>query len=188
VEYQLEPFNVEHAEVILGWVQAAEDRDAWASRAHLELTPELFCEWHADPDVHAYVLTVDGVLCGYGEVWTDEAEAEAELARVVVPPRSRGRGVGRRLVTLLAERASELGFADVWVRVLPTNVAALAAYAAAGFSRASADEEERFNAGQPRKYVWMRLMSPRSQSSAAVPEPGARSSPARRSPRRRRRR
>jgi ribosomal protein S18 acetylase RimI-like enzyme len=155
--YQLEPFADEHAGSILAWVESPADREAWASRADLELTPDVFLDWHDNPDVHPYVLIDDGELRGYGEVWTDEAEGEAELAHVVVAPAARGRGVGRRLVALLSERARELGFDDIWVRVLPTNAHALAAYAAAGFVRAKPGEEAAFNARQPHDYVWMRL-------------------------------
>ena len=157
IDYRIEPFAEEHAQTILTWVESPEDREAWASRADLELTATLFRDWHSDPDVHPYVLTENGRLCAYGEVWTDDAAAEAELAHLVVAPEARGRGIGRRLVALLSRRARELGFEEIWVRVLSTNEAALATYAAAGFVRAAPEQEAGFNAGQPHSYVWMRL-------------------------------
>jgi RimJ/RimL family protein N-acetyltransferase len=40
--------------------------------------------------------------------------------------------------------------------VVPANAAARRAYEAAGFARATAEEEAAFNAGQRRSYVWMR--------------------------------
>ena len=58
-----------------------------------------------------------------------------------------------RLLTAEARRRS---FGEVWLRVVPENAAARRSYAAAGFVRASSDEEATFNAGQPRAYVWMR--------------------------------
>jgi ribosomal protein S18 acetylase RimI-like enzyme len=69
----------------------------------------------------------------------------------------RGRGLGRTLIAMLAAEARRMGFVDIWVRVVPSNAAALACYRAAGFERTDGTEEAMFNAGQPRVYVWMRL-------------------------------
>jgi [ribosomal protein S18]-alanine N-acetyltransferase len=46
---------------------------------------------------------------GYGDVWADPVEHEAELARIVVDPARRGAGLGRRLVSLLADEARRVG-------------------------------------------------------------------------------
>jgi ribosomal protein S18 acetylase RimI-like enzyme len=106
--------------------------------------------------VHAYVLFAGDRLCAYGEVWEDREEDEAELARIVVAPSERGRGLGRALVRQLAAEAAEMGFRDIWVRVIPSNAAALACYEGAGFVRTTTEEEERFNREQPYDYVWLR--------------------------------
>lgn len=153
----LTPFDETHAETVLGWVQSSAELDAWASAGNSELSPALFRGWHADPDVHPFLLFDESRLCGYGEVWEDRAEDEAELARILVAPEARGRGIGRRFVGLLVQRARERGFDEIWLRVLPTNTPALASYRHAGFVRARPEEEARFNEGQPRAYVWMRL-------------------------------
>lgn len=97
----------------------------------------------------------DRVLA-YGELWEDPEAQEAELARLVVAPPSRGRGVGRALARALAAEAHRRGFTEVWLRVAPANVAARRAYEAAGFARATTEQEADFNRGQPRAYVWMR--------------------------------
>ena len=88
-------------------------------------------------------------------MWIDGAEQEVELARIIVNPASRGRGVGRRLVLLLLERASLSGLPDAFVRVVPENGAALACYRGAGFSSVPDSQREEFNRGQPVDYVWM---------------------------------
>jgi ribosomal protein S18 acetylase RimI-like enzyme len=98
------------------------------------------------------------VPVGYGEVWEDPEEGEAELARVILAPEWRGRGFGRMLVFFLAKRAKDAGFADIWVRVVPGNSEAVATYASAGFERASDEDEASFNTGQPERYIWMRLI------------------------------
>jgi ribosomal protein S18 acetylase RimI-like enzyme len=115
----------------------------------------VLAEWHADPEVWPFVLRVEGEPVAYGEIWADGGDAE--LARLLVAPEARSRGVGRRLAGLLAAEAKRRGFRDAWLRVVPTNGAALAAYRAAGFTRATPAEEAEFNAGQPREYAWLRL-------------------------------
>jgi len=95
-------------------------------------------------------------VVGYGELWEDRDLDEAELARLVIAPALRGKGHGRALTRALADEAHRRGFAEVWLRVVPENAAARRAYEAAGFARATADEEVEFNIGQARTYVWMR--------------------------------
>jgi [ribosomal protein S18]-alanine N-acetyltransferase len=142
---------------MLGWIASADELEAWASRRDFPLRREVLAEWHRDPEVHPYLLLAAAErLCAYGEVWEDRAEDEAELARIVVAPSERGRGLGRALVRLLTAEAAAMGFRDVWVRVVPWNAPALACYEGAGFARTTAEEEERFNRGQPYEYVWLR--------------------------------
>ena len=97
-----------------------------------------------------------GRLVGYGELWEDRDLEEAELARLVIAPAFRGKGHGRALTRALADEAHRRGFAEIWLRVVPENAVARRAYEAAGFARATADQEAEFNVGQRRSYVWMR--------------------------------
>ena len=136
----------------------ASDEEAWrwASLPAKPTDPAIFERWHAEPGVRPFLLEAGGSAVGYGEIWEDEEEHEAELARLIVDPSERGRGVGRRLAMALADEARRLGWADIWLRVVAENESALRAYAAAGFVRATPDVEAAFNAGQPVGYVWMR--------------------------------
>ena len=152
---RLRSYEPRFAATIVAWARSADELDAWASPT--ERRPDVFDRWHAEPGVHPFVLAVEDEPVAYGEVWEDHEEDEAELARVIVAPSMRGRGLGRTLITMLAAEARRMGFVDIWVRVVPSNAAALACYGAAGFERTDADEEAAFNAGQPRVYVWMRL-------------------------------
>jgi ribosomal protein S18 acetylase RimI-like enzyme len=151
-------FTEPDGDVVLGWVRSAEELDAWASRGDFPLQRSIFAEWHSDLDVRAYVLVHAGEPRAYGEIWEDAAQGEVELARIIVAPESRGRGVGREFTRLLSDQARRRGFDEIWLRVVPTNAAALACYRSAGFKRASRAEEDAFNRGQPRTYVWMRLL------------------------------
>jgi ribosomal protein S18 acetylase RimI-like enzyme len=165
MELRLEPFQEAHAATVLGWVESVEEAERWAAVGSRVLEPALFREWHEDPEVVSFVCLDGATPVGYGEVWEDRQADEAELARILVDPALRGRGIGRRLTVLLGERARAAGFEEVWLRVVLDNEPALAAYRAAGFERASPEEEASFNAGQPCDYVWMQL--------AGAREPGA---------------
>jgi ribosomal protein S18 acetylase RimI-like enzyme len=156
VQLELAPFRAEHGQLVLSWLESPVEARRWAS---LDAVPDdtgVFDRWHAQPWVHPYVAVADGGVVGYGEVWTDEEEDEAELARLIVGPALRGRGIGRRLAGLLSERAAALGFDQIWLRVAPDNDAAIGCYSSAGFVRATDEQEREFNAGQPQPYVWMR--------------------------------
>ena len=115
----------------------------------------MFRGWHADPDVKPYVLCEGEKAIGYGEVWIDEPEQEVELARIIVSPDHRRRGLGQRLVRLLLEKASLGGLPDAFVRVVPENESALACCRGACFSPVPEPERKEFNRGQPVDYVWM---------------------------------
>jgi RimJ/RimL family protein N-acetyltransferase len=151
----LEPFRPADAALVAGWVTSPEEASRWASMASLP-DAATFARWHADPDVVPFVVREDGEPVAYGEIWLDADEDEAELARLLVAPDARGRGLGRCLARALADEAHGRGFADVWLRVVPDNEAALRAYAAAGFVRATVDQERAFDAGQPVAYRWLR--------------------------------
>jgi ribosomal protein S18 acetylase RimI-like enzyme len=151
----LTPFRPEHGPEIVGWVRGVDEASAWAALDHVPTLDDL-ARWHADSEVIPFAF-VDGTrVVGYGEIWEDHEESEAELARLVVAPASRGQGHGRSLTRALADEAHRRGFADVWLRVVPDNAPARRAYEAAGFQRATPAEEAAFNTGQHRDYAWMR--------------------------------
>ena len=101
----------------------------------------------------AYLLTDGDAPVAYGEVWSDDEEDEAELARLIVAPTARRRGVGRALTAALVAHA---GYDDVFLRVRPDNAAALATYRRAGFVDVAADLQAEWNAPQPRPYAWLK--------------------------------
>jgi ribosomal protein S18 acetylase RimI-like enzyme len=152
----LRRFQEPDAREVARWPTSIEEVRLWAGRdPGWPVDASVFRRWHTDPDVRPYVLGDGDNLTGYGEVWVDEPEQEVELARIIVNPANRGRGLGRRLVRMLIERASHSGFPDAFVRVVPENDRAIACYRGAGFSPVSESEREEFNRGQPVDYVWM---------------------------------
>jgi ribosomal protein S18 acetylase RimI-like enzyme len=152
----LREFREPDAREVARWPGSPEEVRRWAgSDPGWPVDESVFGRWHADPDVRPYIIREGEVPIGYGEVWVDEPEQEVELARIIVSPDQRGRGVGRRLVRLLLEQAALSGLPDAFVRVVPENGAAIGCYRGAGFSPVSEAEHEEFNRGQPVDYVWM---------------------------------
>jgi len=88
-------------------------------------------EFHAGRNV---ALEDDDGLVAFGQV-LPRAVGRVHLARVVVRPDARGRGVGRALVEALLARARESGASLVTLNVYRDNEAALALYADVGFRR-----------------------------------------------------
>ena len=114
--------------------------------------------WWDVPDVEPWVMVEpDDQLVAYGELWTDEEEDEVELARLIVAPELRGRGLGKRLVRSLTEKAAATGLTTTMLRVEADNAPAIHCYLACGFSRLGAEESALWNEGQRREWLWMRL-------------------------------
>lgn len=154
-ETTLQPFDPADAAVVAAWAESAEEAWSWCSSTSAPVPAETVAGWGRAEGVLPHVLREGERLVAYGELWVDDEEREVELARLIVEPERRGRGVGRRLVSLLAARAGRI-HARVVLRVHAENEIAMRCYAAAGFRRATPVEEERWNRNQPLPYVWMR--------------------------------
>lgn len=155
-DWQLLTPTATHAELVAGWSRSAEEADRWASRAEHPFPASALITWWEDTDVQPWLLVdPDGVPVAYGEVWDDEDEAEVELARLIVDPDRRRRGVGRRLVDELVALARNTGRAACFLRVAPGNLAALALYRSAGFRDVAAALAAEWNQHQPVAYVWL---------------------------------
>ena len=122
------------------------------------VAPEQVLAWWEDPEAEPWVLvSAEGHLVGYGELWLDPGEDEVELARLIVAPDLRGRGLGKRLTRVLTAEASASGLGTTMLRVAPENDVAIGCYLACGFERLGAEESVIWNEGQRREWVWMRI-------------------------------
>jgi ribosomal protein S18 acetylase RimI-like enzyme len=89
-------------------------------------------------------------------VWLDDEEDEVELARIILDPALRGRGIGAELVRALLKPAVAAGHPDIFLRVRPENAVAIKTYLGVGFADVSQQEMDEWNAAQPLAYRWMR--------------------------------
>jgi [ribosomal protein S18]-alanine N-acetyltransferase len=80
------------------------------------------------------VVTVSRQVMGYGVM--SLGAGEAHILNLCVGEAFRCRGVGRRLLDSLIERAATAGMADAFLEVRPSNTAAIRLYLALGFEQA----------------------------------------------------
>jgi ribosomal protein S18 acetylase RimI-like enzyme len=113
--------------------------------------------WEPDYVTPWLMLGADGEPVAYGELWVDDEEDEVELARLIVAPDLRGRGLCKRLTWALLSKAAKTGMATTMLRVAPDNAVATGCYLACGFEPLSAEESAVWNEGQRREWYWMRL-------------------------------
>jgi ribosomal protein S18 acetylase RimI-like enzyme len=146
---------------VVQWASTPEIALAWASLDKPCNDPAIFAQWHSEPGIHAYVLALDGRLVAYGEIWEELEISDVEIARIIVAPGERGRGIGRVLIQHLLSRCPSITPRTFYVRVRPDNTVAFRCYLKAGFRFVPSEERRQFNADQPTEYVWMlRLSSP----------------------------
>ncbi|MGI8691694.1 MAG: GNAT family N-acetyltransferase [Geodermatophilaceae bacterium] len=150
----LEPTTAAAA-IVAGWSRSAEEAVVWCSRAEHPFPADVVRGWWTEPDVEAWLLVSDEGPVGYGEIWLDEPEDEVELARLIVAPEARHRGVGKTMVAALLERVAQTGPAQVFLRVRPDNEAAIRCYSAAGLTEVDQARAAEWNAAQPEPYIWM---------------------------------
>ncbi|WP_327637527.1 GNAT family N-acetyltransferase [Kribbella sp. NBC_00482] len=154
---ELRGFDAGYGVQVADWAANAKEVALLSGRVVYPFPDELRTSWReADSDIHPYLLFDGDRPVGYGEVWLDDEEDEVELARIIVDPKVRGRGIGGELVRALLGPALDAGYSEVFVRVRPENAPAIRAYHGSGFVDVPAALMEEWNDGQPVPYRWMR--------------------------------
>ena len=156
---RLQPFPADAADLVSGWANTSEEVLMWCGHPAAPVPAEQIIAWADDDWVQPFGLYRDQRLVAYGELWVDDDEAGVELARLIVDPRERGQGLGRRLAGELADLARST-YPLVFMRVHPDNIAAQRCYAAAGFKPVEPHQAAAWNTGQPFTYVWLSQASP----------------------------
>jgi len=153
---ELVPFAPAYAAVVASWPRSAAEAMMWCGQREFPVPARIVADWQRDEEVSAYLLMAGDALIGYGEVWLDAQDKEAELARIIIAPEARGNGRGRALVRFLLSEAVKAGYPGIFMRVHPDNDPALRCYRGAGFVVVEASLAQAWNAGQPVSYVWLR--------------------------------
>jgi ribosomal-protein-alanine N-acetyltransferase len=155
----LQEFDPADAALVAGWAVGDDVVRAWCAVEGDRVPADVVAGWSEADDVEAYLLSDGEAPLAYGELWVDDEEREVELARLLVAPEHRGRGVGRALTRALTERARETHpeLPAVILRVRPENVPAIRCYRAAGFLDVPDEEQATWNRGQRFAYHWMVL-------------------------------
>jgi [ribosomal protein S18]-alanine N-acetyltransferase len=126
--------TLEDLEKVAHWVGTADECRLWAGPAvSFPIEPRNFAVEIGFGDADAVALADGAGTAGFGQlVW--RADGRAHLARIIVRPDARGRGLGRVLVSALVERAASRGARRATLNVYPQNEAAVRLYEAAGFT------------------------------------------------------
>ncbi|MET8299103.1 GNAT family N-acetyltransferase [Streptomyces sp. NPDC006678] len=161
---ELLPFDVTHAATVAGWPATSGEVAMWCGRHDFPLPPRAIADWQAGEDVRAHMLLRGEELLAYGELWFDDEEDEAELARIIVSPAARAQGIGQELVCRLTALATDAGYEDVFMRVHPHNEPALRCYRRAAFLPVDPDLATAWNAAQPVDYVWLHHSTARTDT------------------------
>jgi [ribosomal protein S18]-alanine N-acetyltransferase len=78
-----------------------------------------------------------------------------ELARIIVAPDLRGKGIGTDFIRSLLTPALAAGYPDIFLRVRPDNTSAIRAYLRAGFQPVAEALAAEWNEPQPINYTWL---------------------------------
>lgn len=98
---------------------------------------------YLDPGGDFLVACADGALVGMGGLMRRSA-AEAEIRRMRVHPDYQRRGLGRRILAGLEERALALGFREIKLDTTEEQTAARRLYESAGYRQVGRRQTQRF--------------------------------------------
>ncbi|MCC7358167.1 MAG: GNAT family N-acetyltransferase [Anaerolineales bacterium] len=137
----LHPFERADYARLIGWAESPEFLMQWAGPIFTypldaaQLDRYRLLASGDPPTRYIYTARLDDRPVGHIELsQVDRRQRSATLARVLVAPEARGRGIGRRMVTAaLAVGFDQLGLHRIDLNVFDFNTAALACYERVGF-------------------------------------------------------
>jgi [ribosomal protein S18]-alanine N-acetyltransferase len=129
-------------EVVASWVRTADDCRMWAGPAvSFPLRLDRLAAEIGFAEAENLVLGDEAAPDAFGQVAPKDG-GRGHLARVIVRPDARGRGLGCAIVSALVERASAQGVRVASLNVYATNTAARHVYEVAGFVAAPWPEDD----------------------------------------------
>ncbi len=133
-EWQLTRADNGDMDSLMTWLSSASEVDVWGGpKFRYPFTSETFrqdCHW---PEMASYCLRdADGALHAFGQFY--DRNGYMNLARLIVAPEHRGRGLGKELVTRLMQVAADsLALDEFSLFVYRDNTPALRLYQSLGF-------------------------------------------------------
>ena len=128
--------SASHLLQMMSWFPSAESCRIWGGpEFRFPFTAETFQADCQPPERHSFaLLEAGGVLCGFGQYYL--RAGRCHLARLAIAPACRGRGLGTRLIELLAYAGkAALRVEQCSLFVSAANTSALALYQRLGFTR-----------------------------------------------------
>ena len=126
--------NEADIETIIAWIPDAQSCLVWAGpRVRFPLEPEQLLQDLEFDRTRCYVLTGDDRVLAFGQVRMFDEGNRGHLSRIVVNPRSRGKGVGRSFVMELIKEAYRLHCRTISLHVVKENAIAIGLYHKLGF-------------------------------------------------------
>lgn len=129
--------QAEDYQALSGWIPDAAAALRWAGPlVRWPFSAEMLPTLLVAPGAHSRVLAIadDHTPLGFGQYWPRD-DGAVHLGRLITAPGLRRQGHGRTLVQrLMAEARQATGAGRVTLRVYRDNAAAMALYAALGFS------------------------------------------------------
>jgi ribosomal-protein-alanine N-acetyltransferase len=144
-------------EVVASWIGSQRECALWAGpTVPFPLEPAALPAQIDMPGAINVALDDERGLAAFGQALL-RSPGRAHLARVIVRPDARRRGVGRTLVDALISRAEEAGLSAATLNVYRDNLAATTLYSDLGFSRA---ERPPGDAPSPDTWFMQRSLGP----------------------------
>ena len=151
-------------EVVASWIGSQRECALWAGPGlPFPLEPSAI---PAQIDIRGAInvaLDDDEGLAAFGQALL-RSPGRAHLARVIVRPDARRRGVGRALVEVLLSRAEEAGLSLATLNVYRDNVAAATLYSDLGFGLA---ERPTGDSSSPGTWFMQRSLGPSTMGAGA---------------------
>lgn len=136
----LRPAQIADFATVTSWVNSPRACELWAGSSHyfpFDLTTLPEALGFSQDNTLAFMQ--EGQLAAFGQLFSKD-HSRAHLARIVVNPELRGRGLGLAFVQALIEKARAAGFVRVSLNVDDLNPVAIALYQKLGFYKATRPE------------------------------------------------
>lgn len=119
---------------VISWIPDAQSCVAWAGpKVRFPLEVEHLLQDLEFESTRCYAFNDGDQLLAFGQVRVLDEGTRGHLARIVVDPRVRGKGIGRSFVIKLIEEARRLNCRTVTLRVVKDNAIAISLYRKLGF-------------------------------------------------------